>query len=74
MKPLCLSRVLAIGLLLAALLAPVPSVSAQSGLTIAYSVPGLGFPFFAVMLDGAAAAASERGDLTILPSVPIFIG
>jgi ABC-type sugar transport system substrate-binding protein len=30
-------------------------------------VPGLGFPFFAVMLDGAAAAATEHGNITLLP-------
>src|SRR5919201_673394 len=54
-------------LLAATLLAPAPAVGAQQNLTIAYSVPGLGFPFFAVMLDGAAAAAAERGNLNILP-------
>jgi len=66
MKPSFLPRALATALLATALLAPVPSASAQPALTIAYSVPGLGFPFFSVMLDGAAAAASERGNLTIL--------
>lgn len=60
-------RVLATALLAIALLAPAPAAGAQQQLTIAYSVPGLGFPFFAVMLDGAAAAAAERGNLTILP-------
>jgi ABC-type sugar transport system substrate-binding protein len=60
-------RLAATVLLAAALLAPVSSASAQQNLTIAYSVPGLGFPFFAVMLDGAAAAASERGNITLLP-------
>ncbi len=60
-------RVLATTLLATALLAPTFSVGAQQSLTIAYSVPGLGFPFFAVMLDGAAAAAAERGNLSILP-------
>ncbi len=56
------------GLLLAtALVAPVPLAGAQQqSLTIAYSVPGLGFPFFAIMLDGAAAAAAEDGALDIL--------
>jgi ribose transport system substrate-binding protein len=55
-------------LLVAAMLAPVPAAGAaqQQALTIGYSVPGLGFPFFAVMLDGAAAAAQEDGALSIL--------
>ena len=66
MKPSCLPRLLAASLLVAMLLAPVPSASAQQSMTIAYSVPGLNFPFFAVMLDGAAAAAAERGDVSIL--------
>jgi ribose transport system substrate-binding protein len=61
-----LPRVFAACLLAAILLAPVPSASAQQQLTIAYSVPGLGFPFFAVMLDGAAAAATERGNVSLL--------
>jgi ribose transport system substrate-binding protein len=67
MKRLCLPRVFATAALAAVLLAPVPSASAQQQLTIAYSVPGLGFPFFAVMLDGAAATATERGNITLLP-------
>ena len=66
MRPSFLPRLLAATLLSAALLAPVPSAGAQGGLSIAYSVPGLNFPFFAVMLDGAAAAAAERGDISIL--------
>jgi ABC-type sugar transport system substrate-binding protein len=56
-------------LLVGAMVSPVPAAGAaqpQQALTIGYSVPGLGFPFFAVMLDGAAAAASEDGALTIL--------
>jgi ribose transport system substrate-binding protein len=61
-----LPRLLATGLLVALLLAPVSSASAQQSLTIAYSVPGLNFPFFAVMLDGAAASAAERGNISIL--------
>src|SRR5438874_2279244 len=67
MKLSLLPRVIAAAALAAALLAPVPSVGAQQQLTIAYSVPGLGFPFFAVMLDGAAAAATERGNIALLP-------
>src|SRR5207247_270308 len=39
----------------------------ERSLNIGYSVPGLGFPFFAIMLDGAAAAAAEDGSLSILP-------
>lgn len=67
MKRSFVPRLVATALLAAALLAPVPSASAQQQLTIAYSVPGLGFPFFAVMLDGAAAAATERGNISLLP-------
>jgi ABC-type sugar transport system substrate-binding protein len=67
MKSMYLPRLVASLLLGAALLSPASAGSAQQQLTIAYSVPGLGFPFFAVMLDGAAAAASERGNITILP-------
>jgi ABC-type sugar transport system substrate-binding protein len=58
------------GLLLAtALASPAPPAGAaqQQQLNIGYSVPGLGFPFFALMLDGAAAAAAEDGGLSILP-------
>jgi ribose transport system substrate-binding protein len=66
-KPSCLPRLLAATLLAAALVSPVSSAGAQQSMTIGYSVPGLGFPFFAVMLDGAAAAASERGDVSIVP-------
>ena len=63
-----LPRIVTALLLGAALLSPAQAASArQPAMTIAYSVPGLGFPFFAVMLDGAAAAASERGNITILP-------
>jgi ribose transport system substrate-binding protein len=60
---------LAGGLLLAsALVSPVPMAAAQQQqLNIGYSVPGLGFPFFALMLNGAAAAAAEDGALAILP-------
>src|SRR5438552_16802063 len=46
---------------------PVAGAAQQRPLNIGYSVPGLGFPFFAVMLDGAAAAAAEDGSLSILP-------
>lgn len=68
MKLSFVPRLVATALLVGALLAPVPSASAQqSSLTIAYSVPGLGFPFFSVMLDGAAAAATERGNISLLP-------
>src|SRR5438270_1088041 len=45
---------------------PVAGAAQQRPLNIGYSVPRLGFPFFSVMLGGAAAAASERGNLTIL--------
>src|SRR5436309_339430 len=62
-----LPRALGALLLVAALISPVPAASAQQNLTIAYSVPGLGFPFFAVMLDGAAAAATEHGNIALLP-------
>jgi ribose transport system substrate-binding protein len=62
-----LPRALGALLLAAGLISPVPAASAQQNMTIAYSVPGLGFPFFAVMLDGAAAAAAEQGNVTILP-------
>ncbi len=58
------------GLLLgASLVSSVPMAGAaqQQSLNIGYSVPGLGFPFFAIMLDGAAAAAAEDGALSILP-------
>jgi len=58
------------GLLLgASLVSSVPMAGAaqQRSLNIGYSVPGLGFPFFAIMLDGAAAAAAEDGALSILP-------
>src|SRR5437868_15392863 len=58
------------GLLLgASLVSSVPMAGAaqQRSLNIGYSVPGLGFPFFAIMLDGAAAAAAEDGSLSILP-------
>lgn len=57
------------GLLLAtALVSPASLAGAaqQRQLNIGYSVPGLGFPFFAIMLDGAAAAAAEDGGLSIL--------
>src|SRR5438105_2469519 len=67
MKRSFVPRLVATAFLAAALLAPVPSASAQQTLSIGYSVPGLGFPFFAVMLDGAAAAASERGNINIQP-------
>src|SRR5438309_9690798 len=67
MKRSFVPRLVATVLLATALLAPVSSASAQQTLAIGYSVPGLGFPFFAVMLDGAAAAASERGDVSIVP-------
>ena len=52
------------GLLLgASLVSSVPMAGAaqQRSLNIGYSVPGLGFPFFAIMLDGAAGQVSEGG-------------
>ena len=67
MKASYLPRVFAAALLAALLLAPIPSASAQQQLTIGYSVPGFGFPFFAIMLQGAAASATERGNITLLP-------
>ncbi len=66
MKPSSLPRLVAATLLVAMLLAPAPAAGAQQSLTIAYSVPGLNFPFFAVMLDGAAAAAAGRGNVNML--------
>jgi ribose transport system substrate-binding protein len=57
------------GLLLSAVLVAPASLAAaaqQTPLTIGYSVPGLGFPFFALMLDGAAAAVAEDGALNLL--------
>ena len=68
MKTKHVARILG-GLLLAtALVSPASLAGAaqQQQLNIGYSVPGLGFPFFAIMLDGAAAAASEDGALSIL--------
>src|SRR5919199_5485714 len=61
-------RLLSAVLLTAALVSPVPVAGAaqQQQLSIGYSVPGLGFPFFALMLDGAAAAAAEDGALSIV--------
>jgi ribose transport system substrate-binding protein len=60
------TRALGALLLAATLIAPASTAGAQQSMTIAYSVPGLGFPFFAVMLDGAAAAAAEQGNISIL--------
>ena len=68
MKTKQVARILG-GLLLAtALVSPAPLAGAaqQQQLNVGYSVPGLGFPFFAIMLNGAAAAASEDGALSIL--------
>jgi ABC-type sugar transport system substrate-binding protein len=67
MKSTSLPRVLSTLLLGAALLSPASAANAQQQLTIGYSVPGLGFPFFAVMLQGAAAAATVRGNINIVP-------
>lgn len=60
-------RVVAAAALLGALVAPVSSATAQQQLAIGYSVPGFGFPFFAIMLQGAAASATERGNITLQP-------
>lgn len=54
-----------VGLLLATALVA-PASAQQQQLNLGYSVPGLGFPFFALMIDGAAAAANEDGALSIL--------
>jgi ribose transport system substrate-binding protein len=62
-----LPRVFAAAALVAILVAPASSASAQQPLTIGYSVPGFGFPFFAIMLQGAAASATERGNIDLQP-------
>ncbi|MBI3962156.1 MAG: substrate-binding domain-containing protein [Deinococcus sp.] len=41
-------------------------VARQETLDIAYSIPGSVFPFFAVMFDGAQAAAAEIGGVNII--------
>jgi ribose transport system substrate-binding protein len=62
-----LARVSAAAALVAVLVAPASSASAQQQLTVGYSVPGFGFPFFAIMLQGAAASATERGNIDLQP-------